>query len=96
MSQQKIDYIKKKIIPTLKKSGVVKASLFGSLVLGEDTVTSDIDLLVQFRKGKSLLDLVGLEIELKNQLNQDVDILTFASLNHLIKERVLKEQVAIL
>ena len=42
------------------------------------------------------MDLVGLELELKEQLNQEVDVLTFASLNHLIKERVLKEQVPIL
>lgn len=96
MSKQKIDSIKKRIVPTLKKYDVVRASLFGSLVRGEDTAKSDIDLLVQFKGRKSLLDLVGLELELKDQLNQEVDVLTFASLNHLIRDRVLKEQVTIL
>jgi len=66
------------------------------VVRGEDTPSSDVDLLVQFKGKKSLLDLVGLELELKDQLNQKVDVLTFKSLNHLIKDRVLKEQVSIL
>ncbi|KKU86715.1 MAG: hypothetical protein UY17_C0040G0003 [Candidatus Beckwithbacteria bacterium GW2011_GWC2_47_9] len=96
MGKQKIDRIKKAILPTLKKHDVVRASLFGSLVRGEDTAASDIDLLIQFKGRKSLLDLVGLELALKDQLNQDVDVLTFASINHLIRDRVLKEQVPIL
>ena len=93
---KKLVKIKKIILPTLKKHDVVKASLFGSLVRGEDTASSDIDLLVQFKRGKSLLDLIGLELALKDQLNRDVDVLTYNSLNHLIRERVLKEQVQIL
>ena len=93
---KKVIKISQLILPTLKKHDVIRASLFGSLVRGEETATSDIDLLVQFKKGKSLLDLVGLELALKDQLNQKVDVLTFASLNHLIKDRVLKEQVPIL
>jgi len=96
MSRKKINDIKKRILPTLKKHDVVQASLFGSLVRGESTRNSDVDLLVQFAGKKSLLDLVGLEMDLENRLNQKVDVLTFASLNHLIKERVLKEQMPIL
>jgi len=96
MGKHKIEKIKKAILPTLRRYDVVKASLFGSLVRGEDTAASDVDLLIQFKGRKSLLDLVGLELALKDQLNRDVDVLTFASLNHLIRERVLKEQVRIL
>lgn len=93
---QKINQLKNRLIPTLKKHDVVRASLFGSYVRGEATATSDVDLLVQFKKGKSLLDLVRLELELKDRLSRSVDVLTFASLNHLIKDRVLKEQVKVL
>lgn len=96
MSKQRIDKIKKAILPTLKKYDVVRASIFGSLVRGEDTPASDIDLLIQFKGRKSLLDLVSLELALKDQLNRDVDVLTYNSLNHLIRERVLKEQLQIL
>lgn len=94
--RKKMVQIKDRIIPTLKKHDVVRAALFGSLVRGEDMATSDIDLLVQFKKGKSLLDLVRLEFALKDRLNRPVDVLTFASLNHLIRDRVMKEQVRIL
>lgn len=96
MSSKKVDTIKKKIIPTLKKHDVIRASLFGSVVRGEDTPKSDVDLLVQFEGKKSLLDLVGLELDLQDLLNQKVDVLTFGSINHLIRDRVLAEQVQIL
>lgn len=96
MSRKKLEKIKTQIVSILKKHDVIRASLFGSFVRGEETAKSDLDLLVEFKGKKSLLDLVGLEQALEDQLNQDVDVLTFASLNHLIRDRVLKEQVQIL
>jgi predicted nucleotidyltransferase len=42
----------------LRKHDVKRASLFGSVVRGEATEDSDIDLLVEFEGRKSLLDLV--------------------------------------
>jgi predicted nucleotidyltransferase len=50
----------------LKRFGVKRASLFGSLARGEDREDSDIDILVEFEAGKSLLDLAGLKIELES------------------------------
>ena len=96
MGKSKLGKLRKQITPTLKKYDVVRASVFGSFARGEETKKSDIDLLVQFSGRKSLLDLVGLELELKDKLKRDVDVLTFGSLHHLIKDRVLKEQVQII
>lgn len=96
MNNDKLIQIKKSVIPTLKKHGVVRASLFGSYARGEENTKSDIDLLVQFRGKKSLLDLVGLELDLKDELRKDVDVLTYGSLNHLIKDRVMSEQIQII
>lgn len=88
--------IKRAIVPILRKHDVVKASIFGSYARGEETKNSDVDILVQFKGTKSLLDLVSLELELKDKLRRDVDVLTYGSLHHLIKDRVLKEQVSII
>jgi len=68
----------------LKKYGVVRAGLFGSVVRGEAKMKSDIDILVEFEKGKSLLDLLGLKIELEEMLKGQVDVITYSSLHPLL------------
>ncbi len=48
--------------------------VFGSVGRNDDGPTSDIDLLVRFERGTSLLDLVGLEQELTALLGVSVDV----------------------
>lgn len=96
MKEDEIDEIKKTLIEVLRKYGVKKAGLFGSLVRGEATEESDIDLLIEFEGRKSLLDLVGLKLELQESLRRDVDVLTYKSLHPLLKEKILREQEEIL
>jgi hypothetical protein len=91
-----IKTISKKIYPILERYDVVKAAIFGSLVRGENRVGSDIDILVEFKKEKSLLDLAGLKIDLEELLHREVDVLTYNSLHPLIREQILKEQEVIL
>jgi len=79
-----IKELKAKIVPVLKKYGVVRAGLFGSVVRGEAKMKSDIDILVEFEKGKSLLDLLGLKIELEEMLKGQVDVITYSSLHPLL------------
>jgi len=86
-----IEDFNRQIIPVLKRFGVKRASLFGSLARGEDREDSDIDILVEFEAGKSLLDLAGLKIELEEVLGRRVDLLTFNSLHPLLKDKILKE-----
>ncbi|OPX80541.1 MAG: Nucleotidyltransferase domain protein [Methanosaeta sp. PtaB.Bin039] len=85
-----------RIIDILRKNGVKRAALFGSIVRGEMTDESDVDLLVEFENRASLLDLSGLKIELEDALNRRVDVLTYRSLHPLLKDRILAEQVRIL
>ena len=91
-----IKEIKDAMIPVLKKYGVRRASLFGSIVRGEMDKDSDIDVLVEFEGRKSLLDLAGLKIELEEKLKREVDVLTYKSIHPLLRERILKEKVDIL
>jgi len=87
-----IQVIRKKMIPIFKRQGVTKAALFGSVVRGEAKKRSDIDILVRFRGQKSLLDLVGLELELEEKLGKKVDVLTYDSIHPLLRDIILKEQ----
>jgi len=88
--------ISEKIIDILRKNGVKRASFFGSIVRGEMTEDSDVDLLVEFEGRRSLLDLAHLKNELEDAVNRRVDILTYKSLHPLLKDRILAEQVPII
>jgi predicted nucleotidyltransferase len=91
-----IEELSGQILPVLKRFGVKKAAIYGSLARGEGGKESDVDILVEFEPGKSLLDLAGLKIELEETLGRRVDVLTYNSLHPLLKDRILKEQKPIL
>ncbi len=80
----------------LRRHDVRRAAFFGSVATGEAGHESDVDILVQFKGDKSLLDLVALKMELEQTLRRKVDVLTYDSLAPLIREQVLRQQVAII
>lgn len=77
------------IIPFLESNDVEFAGVFGSFAKGEADKDSDVDLLVRFKEPKSLLKIVGLEIELSKILGRKVDLFTERALCPHIKESVL-------
>ncbi|MDO8497557.1 MAG: nucleotidyltransferase family protein [bacterium] len=83
------------VIAVLKTYDIKKASLFGSYVRGENGKDSDLDILVELPKGNSLLDLVRLERKLEEALGKKVDVVTYKSVNPLLKEYI-REQYRIL
>ncbi|MBI2136840.1 nucleotidyltransferase family protein [Candidatus Woesearchaeota archaeon] len=91
-----IQSLKKKIIPVLKKNEVARAGIFGSYARGDYTKRSDIDILIQFKKRKSLFDLAHLELELEEKLNKKVEVITYKSICPLVKDRILNEEVKLL
>lgn len=91
-----IERLEKKIIPILKRHDIVKAGIFGSFARGEATRKSDVDILIRFKGRKSLLDLARVEIELEKKIRRKADVLTYDSINPLLKERILKEEVRIM
>ena len=91
-----IEKYKDLMLEILKKHDVKRASLFGSIVREEMTDESDIDILIEFKGEKSLLDLAGLKIALEEALKYKVDVLTYDSIHPLLKEQILNEQVKIL
>jgi predicted nucleotidyltransferase len=90
-----VETIKKQIVPILKRQGVIKAAIFGSAVRGEMTKKSDIDILVKLKKGKTLLDFIGLKLDLEKKLGRDVDVVSYGGIHPLLKDIILKEQKVI-
>jgi len=80
----------------LRRRGVVRASVFGSVARGEASPSSDVDFLVEFEPGRSLVDLAGLRLDLAEVLDRHVDVATRGSLHPALRERILKELVPIL
>jgi len=96
MSKAKFNEITEKIRPITKRYGVKKVALFGSLVRGEMREDSDIDILVEIESDISLLDFVGLKIEIEEALGRKVDLVECCTIKPLLKDKILKEQVVIL
>ena len=88
--------IKNKILPILKQHGVRRAGLFGSVVRGEMKKKSDIDLLVEIAEEISLLDFIGLKQVIEKTLNRKVDLVEYSTIKPHLREKILKEEVAIL
>lgn len=78
-----------------EKYGVVVVAVFGSYVRGEQAGQSDLDLLVEFLRPISLLELVGAEIYLTEVLEMKVDLVPRRDVRAELRESILKEAVAL-
>ena len=83
--------IKNKISPILESNEIEFAGIFGSYARGEEIKDSDIDILVKFKNPKSLLKVVGLEMDLSDALQKKVDLVTEGGICPHIKKDVLKD-----
>ncbi len=91
-----IEQIKHSILPIFDRYGVSKAALFGSVVKDRMRANSDIDILVQIDKDISLLEFVGLKLELEQALKRNVDVVEYDTIKPFLREMILEEQEIIL
>jgi len=78
-----------------QKYKIKELGIFGSYVRGEQKETSDMDILVEFEEDAnlSLLDFVGLEIELSDLLGVKVDLVEKKTLKPHMGEYIKREAV---
>lgn len=81
------------IVRVATRYGARNVRVFGSVARGAADETSDIDFLVEMAPGRSLLDMGGLLMELRELLQRDVDVVSERGLRREIRERVLREAV---
>jgi len=82
--------------PTLKKRFKIETvDIFGSYARGEQTETSDLDILVTYSEMVDFLLIARLRRYLRRKLHLPVDIISKEFLNKHIKERVLEEAVPV-
>jgi predicted nucleotidyltransferase len=83
------------ILDTAARYGAHNVHVFGSVARGEADAGSDVDMLVDLEPGRSLLDLGGLLMELRELLGRPVDVVTAKGLRPRIRERALDEAVPV-
>ena len=93
--KETIERNREQVIKLASKYGASNIRLFGSVASGTDDQKSDIDFLVDVEPGRSLFDLGGLLFDLQQLLGRPVDIVTTAGLRPRIRERVLREAIAL-
>lgn len=91
----KLQERREEIIAIAAKHGAYNVRIFGSVARREADSASDLDLLVEMEPERSLFDLGGLLMDLQELLGCRVDVVTERGLRGRIRERVLKEAMAL-
>ena len=86
---------REEILRIAARHGAYNVRIFGSVARGEADKQSDIDFLIDMEPKRSLLDLAGLLVELEELLGCKVDVVPEDSLRKRIKDRVLREAIAL-
>jgi predicted nucleotidyltransferase len=81
------------ILGIAERHGARNLRVFGSVVRGEATPLSDLDLLIDWEPGRSLLDHAALVLDLQDLLGARVEVGTERSLHWYVRDRILREAV---
>lgn len=73
---------------------VKKIAIFGSYSRGEQTESSDLDVLVEFEKPVSLLSLVSLENHLADIVGIKVDVVPKEDIRPELRDEILAEAIS--
>ena len=84
---------RREILCVAARHGAQNVRVFGSVARGAARSDSDLDVLVDFEPGRSLLDLVGFEDELAQLLGCEVDVVVEGGISPYLEERILGEAV---
>ena len=74
---------------------VLNVRVLGSVVHGDDTEDSDLDLLVDPTSETTLMDIAKIQVEVTQLLNVSVDVLTPNALPDKFRSQVLAEATAV-
>ena len=75
----------------LRRHGVTNPEIFGSAARGDDREDSDVDLLVDFAPGTSIIDIIGIQRELEELLGVPVDLVPRNGLKERVRARAQKD-----
>jgi len=91
MMNTRITNNKVQILSLANQHGIKSIKIFGSMVRGDASESSDVDFLVEMKEGYDLFNLGSCLMELQDLLHCKVDMVTSDALHPLIRENILKE-----
>ena len=83
------------IAAAAERRGARNIRVFGSVARGDQRHDSDIDFLVDFDPGRSLLDLTGLWLDLETVLGCKVDVVSSRGLKPRLASEVMRDAVSL-
>ena len=86
---------REEIISIAGRHGATEVRLIGSVARGEARPDSDVDLLVTWSEGTSLLDQAALKLEFEKLLGRKVDIASDGWVKPAIRESVYRDAIAL-
>ena len=86
---------REEILAIAARYGARNVRVFGSVARGDADERSDVDFVVEFDEGSTLMDHAAMLIELEDLLGRRVDVAPEKCLRPRVRERVLKEAVAL-
>ena len=69
--------------------------VFGSVLSGQDTEDSDLDILIDTTPSTSLMDVAAIQVELESLLGVSVDVLTPNALPDKFRDSVIAQAVCL-
>ncbi|MEK6855992.1 MAG: nucleotidyltransferase family protein [Nanoarchaeota archaeon] len=94
--RKRIEIIRQKIHPVLRKFRVSKAGLFGSFARGEEKKDSDIDILVEVGNDWDLFDLINLKLNLEKKMKRKVDVVEYQGIRKELRKTILSDEIPII
>ena len=79
------------IVTLATKYGIQRVRIFGSVARGQAGEASDVDFLVAFEEGRSLLDQVGFEQEVGDLLGCKVDVVAEGGMSPYLEKQILED-----
>lgn len=92
---EKIREKREAILHAARKHGATQIRLIGSVARGDAHPDSDVDFLVTWKEGTSLLDHAALTLELERLLGRKVDLASDGWVKPSIRESVYRDVVAL-
>ena len=83
------------IVLLSEKRGAHNVGVFGSIARGDQSPNSDVDFLVDFEPGRSLLDLTGLWLDLEVALGCPVDVVSSRGIRPRVAAEVMRDAISL-
>jgi hypothetical protein len=93
ITRQQIRDRRGEILEIARRYGASDVRIIGSVARGDTRRDSDLDLVVRFEAGRSLLDQGGLVMDLRELLGVEVDVIDEEAMRPRFRSKVLREAV---